>query len=426
MAKVALRLEQKMKVSQIQRLTIQMMALHGQELQTFLHEQVTENPLLDIRYPDIRPAGSGGEKPIDNLRGCGDSLEEMLMKELRVQSVPKPVLLAAGLVIQNLDDKGFFCGDLAELGSEYRLDERTMDAGLRLVQTFDPPGVGARSIQETLLIQTRRSVCVPEGTEAVLLSHYDDFLHGRWQRLERAVPISARQLQAIRRFLKTLSLQPAVQTDERHTYVRADMEIYCNEQGTLSVRSLEELPEVFFRDDLYSLYRKEKAQQVQQFIRRSKQRFLDLKTALAYRWQSIAAVMDCILAVQQQYFLSGQPLRPLTQKNIAAATALSEATVSRVCRDRYALFAGRIYGIQEFLAHQYACDTDGHTISDQEIKKDIARIIAEEDWRHPVSDQQLATYFAKRHIQIARRTVTKFRLQLRIPNSSMRKRIQKT
>ena len=158
MVKVSLHLEQKMKLSQMQRLTIQMMTLHGQDLQDFLREQVTDNPLLDIRYRDVRPHTGKDypEKPIEAACSRGDSLEEKLMKELRVQTVPKKVMLAAGLVIQSLDEKGFFQGDLAAIGTAYGLSLADMEQGLTLVQSFEPAGIAARSIREALLIQTRR------------------------------------------------------------------------------------------------------------------------------------------------------------------------------------------------------------------------------------------------------------------------------
>ena len=107
MSNLSLKLEQKAKILQVQRLTIQMLALHAQDLADFLQEQVTDNPLLDIRYHDVRPAGDKGDKAIDNLRSRSDSLEARLMAQLRVQSLPRPQLMAAGLVIGSLDDKGF-------------------------------------------------------------------------------------------------------------------------------------------------------------------------------------------------------------------------------------------------------------------------------------------------------------------------------
>lgn len=426
MTKIALTLEQKIKLSQMQRLTIQMMTLRGQDLVEFLHEKVMENPLLDIRYPDVRPKSGGGtEKPIDNIRSSGDSLEEKLMKELRVQSVPKKVMLAAGLVIQSLDEKGFFAAALEDIGVDYGLSVADMEEGLHLVQTFDPPGVGARTIQEALLIQTRRRKDAPEGAEELLMNHYDDFIRGHWKRLEEQMGLSPEGLGRIRRFLKKLALQPVAPADERTEFVRADIEILCDEEGHLTVRSLEDLPDVFFRDDLYTAYGKDGDKATQDFIRKAKRQFLDLQTALAYRRQSIFTVVEHIVKEQGEHFLHGGSLRPLTQKDIAAATGLSAATVSRVCRDRYALFRGRIYPIQSFLAHHYRCDRerDG-SISDKAIMEKMARLIAEEDCRRPWSDQDLADYFSQQSVHVARRTITKFRFKMNIPNSRMRRRMK--
>ncbi len=425
MATISLKLEQKIKVSQIQRLTIQMMALRGRELDEFLHEQVTENPLLDIRYHDVRPAGGETEKPIHNIGSRGESLEELLLKELRLQSVPRKVMLAAGLVIQSLDERGFFAASLEEIGTDYGLSIADMEEGLRLVQSFDPPGIAATSIQETLLIQTRRRTDAPPGTEELLCGHYDDFLHGRWTKLEREMNLPADALQRICSFLKTLSLQPAAAAEKTADYVRADVEIVCDGQGNLSVLLLESLPDVFFRDDLYEVYAEKGDEATKAFIRQARRKFLDLQTALAYRRQSIFSVVQYIVSVQRGYFLYGKSLRPLLQQDIAAAAGLSAATVSRVCRGRYALFRRKIYPLQDFLAQGYRCDSgeDG-VISDKEIMNEMARLIRKEEPRHPWSDQDLAQYFTQLGIHIARRTITKFRLKMNIPNSRMRKRMK--
>lgn len=426
MAKIALKLEQKTKLSQIQRLTIQMLTLHAQDLTDFLHEQVTDNPLLDIRYKDVRPSGgSGKEKPIDNIKNRGDSLETGLMKQLRVQNVPKSVMLAAGLVIRSLDEKGFFTGNLDLLGQDYALSLEDMEKGLALVQSFDPPGIGARSICEALLIQTRRHDDAPPRTEELLQDHYQEFLTGKWQKLQKEMELSNTDLQAIRDFLKTLALQPAGQAETETEFVRPDVEIYTDESGHLAVRSLEELPEVFFREDLYKEYEEQGDKKTRTYIHKARRAFLDLQSALAYRWQSIFTVMDCIIRHQEGHFLYGDTLQPLRQKDIAAETGLSTATVSRVCHGRYVLFDRRTYAIQDFFAQSYRRDSgaDGE-FSDQAIRQKMAELIEFEDGAHPYSDQELADHFAAADIHIARRTITKFRLKMHIPNSSIRRRLK--
>lgn len=145
MANLSLKLEQKTKLMQVQRLTIQLLALHGQELTDFLQEQVTDNPLLDIRYHDVRGAGDKTEKPIDNIKSRSASLESQLMAQLRVLSVPKPVLLAAGLVIGSLDEKGFFQGDITSLGDGYGLTEEDIEKAWHwsrpLIRRASEPGI---------------------------------------------------------------------------------------------------------------------------------------------------------------------------------------------------------------------------------------------------------------------------------------------
>lgn len=423
MSNLSLKLEQKAKILQVQRLTIQMLALHAQDLADFLQEQVMDNPLMDIRYHDVRPAGDKGDKAIDNLRSYSDSLEAQLMAQLRVQPLPRPQLMAAGLVIGSLDDKGFFQGDLASLGAAYHLSPEDMKKGLELVQSFDSPGIAARDLRENLLIQTRRSRKVPAKTEALLAQHYEDFLQGKWQKIQVSLALSEADLQAIRDFLKTLSLQPAVQITQEEVYIRPDVEIYCDEKGQLALRSLEEIPDVYFRDDLYDQYAAQGDKETLAYIRKARRDFNDLASALAYRHHSIEQVVTCLMNHQKDYFLYHKPLQPLRQKDIAGETKLSTATVSRVCRHRYVLFEGQVYPLQSFLATAYAVDKEeGASVSDKAIMRKIADLVESEDKRHPYSDQDLSEYFANAQISVARRTITKFRQKLNIPNSRIRRR----
>lgn len=429
MADISLKLQLKPKMTQIQSLTIKMLGLRSQDLTDFLHEQVTDNPLLDIRYPDVRKSGSvsSTEKPIDNIRSHADSPEEMLMKQLRVLPVEKRQLMAAGLVIRSLDEKGFFVGDLDELGMDYGLSLEDMQQGLAIVQSLDPPGIGAVNICDALLIQSRRSTGVPDHTEELLQYHYEDFLKGRWQRLRQEMAISDEELKGIRNYLKTLSLQPIHQIEQQEEFVRADVEIYQEANGRLAVRMLEEVPEVFFRDDLYAAYEREGDRQTKTYIHKAHRSFLDLQSALAYRRQSVLKIVEAIAHRQESFFLMGTSLRPLTQKQVAMETELSPSTVSRVCRDRYILYQQRIRPVQDFFAQPYGRISDGgerQYFSDKAIMEEISRLVQEEDGRHPYSDQQLVEHLRSQDIAIARRTVTKFRLALGIPNSNMRRHMR--
>lgn len=423
MVQLTLSMTQKLALSQMQRLMIQLMTLHGQDMHDFLQEQVMSNPLLDIRYKDVRHTNSmDTEKPIQQVQAHSDSWEEKLMKQLRLQIAPKQTIMAAGLIIQHLDEKGFFTDDIEYIGQPYGLSAAQMQRGLLLVQQLDPPGIGARSMQECLLIQAKRSVMAPPSTIELLTNCYDDFLHARWNRISDGLGLSKQKVQAICHFLKTLSLQPIATVDETKEYIRPDVEIYLDEMGNLQIRSLEELPDVFFRHDLYDTYTAQGDKETKQFIRKAKRQFLDLQSALAYRWKSIFTVLTYITAHQQDHFLHGKALHPLLQQDIAVATGLSTATVSRVCRDRYILFKQKVVPFQSFLARPYMQRT-GNTVSDKAIMAELTALIQREDKKNPLSDQAIMERFLAREIPIARRTIAKFRKHLHIPNSTMRKRI---
>lgn len=425
MARLALQTVQQLSISQLQRLTIQIMTLHGQDLRDFLQKEVDANPLIDLEYTDVYSGGAGREKPLDQSPDRQDSWLDEVMKQLRLQDASKEVIMAAGLIIQHLDEKGFLTDSLGDIGEPYHFSEALMTRGLALVQSLDPAGLGSRSIQECLLIQTRRHHVAPAQTEEVLRDFYDDFLQGRWEKIEKGLHISSKHLHSIRQFLKTLSLQPVATVDTTEDYIRPDMELYVTPEGTLAVRTMEDIPRLLFRQDLYETYGRDGSKETARFIRKAKQGFLTLEQALAYRWQSITTVVTYMAKVQQDYFLKGQPLRPLLQRQIAADTGLSEATVSRVCRDRYVLWQGKVMGLQQFLGRAYPTGRDDTGISDKAIMERIKALIATEDKARPLSDQALTNWFTRHHIPIARRTVTKFRMNAQIPSSTMRRRLHK-
>ena len=244
-------------------------------------------------------------------------------------------------------------------------------------------------------------------------------MNGHWQRLKESLRLSSDDLQSIIAFLKTLSLQPLSRISEETAYVRPEVEVFLTAEQTLSFRFLQELPTVSFRDDLYAVYGKDADRKTKTYLHKARRSFIDLETALRYRRQSISRTLEIILQVQHAAFVAAAPLKPLLQKDIAAAAGLSEATICRVCRDRYLLFNNRLYSFHQFLAQPYACGR--HSISDDAIKRRIADLIANEDPRHPWSDQELTDTLCRDGITIARRTVAKLRLQAGIPKKSLRK-----
>jgi RNA polymerase sigma-54 factor len=204
-------------------------------------------------------------------------------------------------------------------------------------------------------------------------------------------------------------------------WIRPEGELVID-TDTASVRPVlfQACPSVRFRSDLYASYHNTGDKPTQLFLSHAKRSYATLRSALAYRSDSIRRVLEVIATEQQEALLAGVPLQPLTQRDIALRTGLSETTVSRVCKNRYILFRNRTYKIQHFLSRAYEKEV-GSSISDDEVKRKLLALIDTEDRTKPYSDNALTKLLVAQNIPIARRTITKLRLQLGIPNSTIRK-----
>ena len=184
-----------------------------------------------------------------------------------------------------------------------------MKKGWNSFHVLDPPGICRQGSARSLLIQTRRSRKAPAKTEACWRSIMKTSSRGNAE-IQASLALSEAGLQAIRDFLKTLSLQPAGQITQEEVYIRPDVEIYCDEKGQLALRSLEEIPDVYFRDDLYDQYAAQGDKETLAYIRKARRDFNDLASALAYRHHSIEQVVTCLMSHQKDYFLYHKPCSP--------------------------------------------------------------------------------------------------------------------
>lgn len=412
---LALSLQQKQKTTQFQKLATTLLALQGQDLDEYIRQQSDENPLIEVAYPSRRP---DTDLPIAKL---SETPQEKLKNQLSLLSLPVTIRKIAEFIIDSLDEKGFFKDEDLRTAATLPFSRWDIGRATIAVRSLDPPGVGARSLCDSLIIQARRKKNCPPHTLQLLKNHYDNFLNGRWQVLRKESGITNDELSEVIAFLRTLSLVPLEQTPPTALWVRPEGELVID-TDTASVRPLlfQACPSVRFRSDLYASYHNTGDKPTQLFLSHAKRSYATLRSALAYRSDAIRRVLEVIATEQQEALLSGTPLQPLTQRDIALRTGLSETTVSRVCKNRYILFRNRTYKLQHFLSRAYEKDV-GSSISDDEVKRKLLSLIDQEDRSKPYSDNALTKLLVAQNIPIARRTVTKLRLQLGIPNSTIRK-----
>ena len=374
-----------------------------------------------------------------------DTLREQ-MGELSLSEQQQEVM---EYLIGSLDSDGLLRKDLSTLSDELALyhniyiEEADIRQLIELLQTFDPPGIGARSLQECLLIQIERKRENNEGS-AVLLKlmkkvieqHYDDFTHNNWSAIADAIGITDEAAREVQREILRLNPKPGAamgETEGRSTQqIAPDFIVDTDDNGNVSfVVTSGRVPQLSvspmfsdivrgFQQKKSPLSRQEKEAYV--YARDKIDRAQGYITALQQRRHTLYTTMRSIIDWQKKFFEYGDEndLRPMVLKDIAERTGLDISTISRVCNSKYCQTRWGIFRLRHFFSEGVKT-ADGEELSVYQIKNELQDIVDHEDKQHPLSDDQLALQLKERGFPIARRTVAKYRGQLGIPTARMRR-----
>ena len=374
-----------------------------------------------------------------------DTLREQ-MGELSLSEQQQEVM---EYLIGSLDSDGLLRKDLSTLSDELALyhniytDEKDIQQLIAILQTFDPPGIGARSLQECLLIQIERKRENNEGS-AVLLKlmkkvieqHYDDFTHNNWSAIADAIGITDEAAREVQREILRLNPKPGAamgETEGRSTQqITPDFIVDTDDNGNVSfVVTSGRVPQLSvspmfsdivrgFQQKKSPLSRQEKEAYV--YARDKIDRAQGYITALQQRRHTLYTTMRSIIDWQKKFFEYGDEndLRPMVLKDIAERTGLDISTISRVCNSKYCQTRWGIFRLRHFFSEGVKT-ADGEELSVHQIKNELQDIVDHEDKQHPLSDDQLALQLKERGFPIARRTVAKYRGQLGIPTARMRR-----
>lgn len=327
------------------------------------------------------------------------------------------------------DDLAFSQNVMAE-------DEEVEDM-LKIIQTFDPAGVGARDLQECLLIQLRRKDSqIPLIKKAILVvEHYlDEFTRKHYDKLEKSLNLHDDELKDIVNEILKLNPKPgdSNEINTKQMQVIPDFHIR-NSDGvlilTLNAKNAPELRVSRSYQDMFQHYDKsaqkdKKLKEAVQFVKQkldSAKWFID---AIKQRQQTLLKTMNAIMHYQYDFFLTGDEknLRPMILKDIADKIGMDISTISRVANSKYVQTEHGTYLLKSFFSEAIQMDS-GEEVSNKEVKKILEENIAKEDKLHPLADEKLTEILKDTGYNIARRTVAKYREQLNIPVARLRKEL---
>ena len=352
------------------------------------------------------------------------TLQQHLQQQLDLSMVDPKVREAAQAILGNLDERGFLDLRAKDLGIRLGIKPAYLKAALRLVQTFDPAGLGAANITESLLLQLERK----GGTETieykVVRDHLEDLARKRHPQIAKALGTSIERITEAASRIGRLTPNPGGDFNPSgNPYIQPDVIIERDEDGSLSARLTgENLPDLRINDFYKDMLGKDGVNaKARQFLRDQIRDGRSLIRSISLRQETILAIAHKLIAHQADFFNKGpRHLRPLTMNEIADELGMHATTVSRAVAGKYLQTPQGLMEMRSFFATGYQT-RDGEEVSNTGVREAIQQLVAAENPAKPLSDEALMKALAKQGIKVARRTVAKYREQLNILPSHLRK-----
>ena len=359
----------------------------------------------------------------DSLVGS-QTLQQHLIEQLNSSDVSTSDRQLGELIIGNIDDAGFLQAMPEEIASSTGMEVADLVRVLEFVQTFHPVGVGARDLRECLLIQLRRLSKEHSLEYRIVDRHIDDLGKRRFPEIARRLGTTTEQVQRAAGFVGTLDPKPGqIFTPDPNNYVLPDVNVEkIGGEWTISLNG-EQIPHLRISNTYKDLMSQDKGgADVKDYIRDKIRSGKFLIKSIHQRQQTISNIAHEIVGKQKDFLeLGPSALKPLTMVQIADIVGVHETTVSRAISGKYMATPWGVFDMKYFFTPGYQT-ADGASMSNTSVKGTIAEMVKSEDDSSPLSDKEIVELLEKRGIPIARRTVAKYRNELNILPSNMRKR----
>jgi RNA polymerase sigma-54 factor len=472
------RLLQKLSPQQIQ--VIKLLEIPAMQLEQRIKSELEENPILELiegedaddnydndsddsqsddefsledymneeDIPSYRLSAnnySKDDKQLDMPYSSGVSFHDSLIEQLGLSELNEEEELIAEYIIGNIDEDGYLRRPLISIADDLAFHQnievelKDLERYLEIIQDFDPPGIGARDLQECLLLQIMRkkgkdSTCL---ASKILQDNFEEFTKKHYDKIIKKYDITEEELkEAIDEILK-LNPKPGssynnpmsksnqvIVPDFLLDNLEGELQLSLNQKNApdlqLNGTYIDLMKSYAVNKNLASKDKKEALLFMKQKLDSAKW-FID---AIRQRQQTLTLTMTEIIKFQKEFFMEGDEtkLKPMILKDIADVTGLDISTISRVSNSKYIQTHFGIYPLKYFFSEGMQTDT-GEEVSTREIKSILQECIANENKRHPVTDEKLAEILKEKSYIVARRTVAKYREQLGIPVARMRKEL---
>jgi RNA polymerase sigma-54 factor len=342
---------------------------------------------------------------------------------LNTADVTEQQRAAAELIIGNIDDSGFLQTPIEEISANTGHSVEELQDMLNLIQTFHPVGVGARDLKECLQIQLRRLGKEGSLEYQIVDEHLADLGRRRLPEVARRLGVNVEQVQRAANFISTLDPKPGqIFTPDPNSYVLPDVSVdKVGDEYAISLNG-DQVPHLRISKTYKDLMTHgSNGTEVRDYIREKIRSGKFLIKSIHQRQQTILNIANEIVKRQQEFLENGSAfLKPMTMAQIAETVGVHETTVSRAISGKYMATPQGVFEMKYFFTPGYQT-AGGAALSNTSVKEAIAELVRNEDTRNPLSDKEIVEILSDRGIPIARRTVAKYRAELNILPSNLRR-----
>lgn len=400
-----------------------------QDYDEFMYDDV---PDYKAEYQNFFNSDDAPNVPLSNITHFKDEAKQ----QLRLLTLSDEEREIAEYVIDILNNQGLMDKPLDEVIDDMSfsfqrvIEDDAVKNALAIVQTLEPIGIGACSIQECLLLQLKKmNQKRPDVKCALKLieNHYSDLMHRQFEKIHHALNIDDEELRVVLNLVGTLKFYPVTETssnyEPKNTILPDFIVTKFGESIQVNLYSSRS-NSVFINQSLYDQLAQQcskKDRGANQYIKSKLQSAQWFVNAVKQREDTMFRIMQCIVDIQRDYFMEGdiRLLKPMVLRNVADLSGMDISTVSRITSNKYAETHFGIVYLKDLFSEGIA-DKKGEVISNKVIQSVIEEAITEEDKKHPYTDQQLVNILSSKGYNIARRTVAKYREQMRIPIAQIR------
>lgn len=470
MLKQGLELKQVQKLSPLQIQTIKLIELPIQDLEQRIRKELEENPVLDEDVPKENEDGeaprevslsdykeddsipsyrlrtdnynSKEERPQYSTFSVKESFTQSLQEQLGYRNLTEHQYAVASFIIGSLDDDGYLRRSIDSIVDDLSFranvetDEQEVMDMLKIVQEFDPAGVGARDLRECLLLQIKLLKRTPdvENATKILNNHFNEFTNKHFNKIMARMNLTEDELKAAMGKILKLNPSPGGQIDDSYAdqaqqivpdfileYKDGELLLSMPRFSVPELRVNRKYADILIEASNSSEREKKEAAA---FVKKKLDSAKWFVEAIKQRHNTLSNTMQAIVDYQREYFIDGDEgnLKPMVLKDIAEKTGFDISTISRVVNSKYIETHFGIYSLKYFFSEGLE-NQEGEEVSTRELKKALQECVDTEDKRKPLTDDELVDKMTDKGYKVARRTIAKYRDQLGIPKARLRKEL---